>query len=132
MLCIRTGLRSGWKPPHLCGGRSPSALREVFPFRLCALALVAAKKRDPFMVRGSHVSGHGFRRSHRLNKDLGFVHIGGQRPPLTHSSLQHSNTPVRDGPEFRKGGPSSASAQQMPVGAFTDISYITNPRTTGE
>jgi hypothetical protein len=31
MLCIRTGLRSGWKPPHLCGGRSASALREVFP-----------------------------------------------------------------------------------------------------
>jgi hypothetical protein len=47
MLCIRTGLSSGWKPPHLCGGRSASALREVFPVRLCALALVAAKKRGP-------------------------------------------------------------------------------------
>jgi hypothetical protein len=54
--CIRTGLSSGWKPPHLCGGRSASALREVFPVRLCALALVAAKKRGPFMVRGSHAS----------------------------------------------------------------------------
>ena len=54
--CIRTGLSSRWKPPHLCGGRSASALREVFPVRLCALALVAAKKRGPFMVRGSHAS----------------------------------------------------------------------------
>jgi hypothetical protein len=28
-----------WKPPHLCGGRSASALRETVSTRSCALAL---------------------------------------------------------------------------------------------
>jgi hypothetical protein len=38
MLSIRARLNSGWKPPHLCGGRSASALRKVFLLRSCASA----------------------------------------------------------------------------------------------
>ena len=59
MLCIRTGLSSGWKPPHLCGGKERFSAQGGPSVPICALALVAARKRGPFMVRGSHVSYQG-------------------------------------------------------------------------
>jgi hypothetical protein len=40
--CVRTGKPrdSWWQPPHLCGGRSALALREIVSTRSCALSLV--------------------------------------------------------------------------------------------